>query len=106
MDTAGSPWERCYIKSYHDKLRDEFLNQESFFSLLEAEIRRENWRGDYNANSIHRSLNYRKPDKFGTCCKHPLFVPTLSYSEISRWHRPRLRHCDTHFSFEPFPPGI
>ena len=36
----GSPWEQCYIESFHDKLRDKFLNREIFYSLAEAEILR------------------------------------------------------------------
>ena len=36
--TPGSPWENAYIESLHDKLRDEFLNREIFYSLAEATI--------------------------------------------------------------------
>ena len=34
----GSPWEQPYVESFHDKLRDELLNREIFYSLKEAEV--------------------------------------------------------------------
>ena len=48
----GSPWEQCYIESFHDKLRDEFLNREIFYSLPEAKILLEGWRKEYNEPRI------------------------------------------------------
>jgi putative transposase len=92
----GSPWEQCYIESFHDKLRDEFLNREIFYSLAEAEIRLEDWRGEYNADRIHSSLDYRTPDEFAACCKPPLratpSTPTCSREEtpLNQNHRPNL----------------
>ena len=34
----GSPWEQCYVESFHDKLRDELLNREVFHNLQEAKV--------------------------------------------------------------------
>ena len=33
----GSPWENGYIESFNDRLRDELLNGEIFYSLKEAQ---------------------------------------------------------------------
>jgi hypothetical protein len=44
----GAPWEQAYIESFHDKLRDECLNREVFYSLLEAKLILEQWRIEYN----------------------------------------------------------
>ena len=41
----GSPWENGYCESFNSKLRDEFLNGEIFYSLKEAQILTERWRG-------------------------------------------------------------
>ncbi len=34
----GSPWENRYIESFNGKLRDELLNREVFYTLVEAKI--------------------------------------------------------------------
>jgi transposase InsO family protein len=34
----GSPWENGYIESFNGKLRDELLNREVFYTLVEAKI--------------------------------------------------------------------
>lgn len=34
----GSPWENGYCESFNGKLRDELLNGEIFYTLLEAEV--------------------------------------------------------------------
>ena len=68
----GSPWEQCYIESFHDKLRDEFLNREIFHSLAEAKILLEGWRKEYNEIRIHSSLGYQTPREFATFGKPPL----------------------------------
>ena len=42
-------------------LRDEYLNQEIFFSLKEAQIVIEQWRNQYNTIRPHSSIGYRPP---------------------------------------------
>ena len=59
----GSPWENGYCESFNGKLRDECLNQEIFYSLKEARVVIEQWRGQYNTVRPH------------------------SYSDIDRLHR-------------------
>ena len=34
----GSPWENGYVESFNARFRDELLNREIFYSLLEAQI--------------------------------------------------------------------
>ena len=57
----GSPWENGYIESFNGKLRDEFLNCETFTTLTEAKILIEQWRREYNQVRPHSSLGYRPP---------------------------------------------
>ncbi len=57
----GSPWENGYIESFNGKLRDELLNREVFYSLVEAKILIEQWRKEYNQIRPHSSLGYRPP---------------------------------------------
>jgi len=49
----GSPWENGYIESFNGKLRDELLNREVFYSLVEAKILIEQWRKEYNQIRPH-----------------------------------------------------
>jgi putative transposase len=57
----GSPWENGYIESFNGKMRDELLNREIFYTLLEAQVLIERWRKEYNHHRPHSSLGYRPP---------------------------------------------
>jgi len=57
----GSPWENGYIESFNGKLRDECLNGELFYTLLEARVLIERWRQTYNHLRPHSALGYRPP---------------------------------------------
>jgi len=57
----GCPWENGYVESFNGKLRDELLNREIFFTLIEAEVLLERWRIHYNTKRPHSSLGYRPP---------------------------------------------
>ncbi len=57
----GSPWENGYNESFNGKLRDELLNLEIFYSLIEAKVLIEKWRFEYNYIRPHSSLGYRPP---------------------------------------------
>ena len=57
----GSPWENGYVESFNGKMRDQFLNGEIFYSLLEAKVLIEAWRRHYNEVRPHSSLAGRTP---------------------------------------------
>ena len=57
----GSPWENGYAESFNGKLRDELLNGEIFYTLLEAKVLIEHWRQEYNWIRPHSALGYRPP---------------------------------------------
>jgi hypothetical protein len=57
----GSPWENGYKESFNEKLRDELLNGEIFYTLKEAKILIERWRQEYNTVRPHSALGYRLP---------------------------------------------
>jgi len=57
----GSPWENGYVESFNGKLRDELLNGEIFYTLLEAKVLVERWRVHYNRVRPHSALGYRPP---------------------------------------------
>ncbi len=57
----GSPWENGYVESFNGKFRDEFLNGEMFYTLMEAKILIERWRRIYNGLRPHSALGYRPP---------------------------------------------
>jgi transposase InsO family protein len=50
-----------YCESFNNKLRDEFLNGEIFYSLKEIQVLAERWRVHYNTVRPHFSLGYRPP---------------------------------------------
>jgi len=57
----GSPWENGYVESFNGKFRDELLDREIFYTLLEAKVLIERWRDHYNRVRPHSSLGYRPP---------------------------------------------
>jgi len=60
----GEPWEQPFVESFHDKLRDEHLNRELYYSLREAEVLLESWRREYNEYRPHSSLDYLTPSEY------------------------------------------
>ena len=57
----GSPWENGYIESFNGKLRDELLDREVFYTLLEVRVLTEQYRQTFNRVRPHSSLGYRPP---------------------------------------------
>ena len=57
----GSPWENGSIERFNGKLRDELLDGEIFYTLLELRVLTERYRQTYNRVRPHRSLGYRPP---------------------------------------------
>ena len=57
----GSPWENGYVESFNGKLRDELLDREIFYTLLEAKVLIERWREHYNRIRPHSALGYLPP---------------------------------------------
>jgi putative transposase len=67
----GSPWQNAYIESFNSRLRDEFLNGETFGSLKEAQVLAERHRLEYNHHRPHSGLGYRTPAAFAATCIPP-----------------------------------
>ena len=57
----GAPWENGYVESFNGKLRDELLDLEVFYTLLEVQVLAEEYRQTYNLVRPHSSLGYRPP---------------------------------------------
>ena len=60
----GSPWQNGTVESFHDKLRDEYLQLETFATVAEARVLLDQWRVDYNEYRPHSSLDYLTPSEF------------------------------------------
>jgi putative transposase len=60
----GSPWENPYSETFNSRFRDEFLNRESFASVLEAKVLGKEYRQDYNHHRPHSALDYQTPEEF------------------------------------------
>jgi putative transposase len=60
----GSPWQNGHVDSFHNRLRDECLNQEIFLSVTEARVVIEEWRRFYNRVHPHSGLGFQSPDAF------------------------------------------
>ena len=60
----GSPWQNGHVESFHNRLRDECLNQKLFLSVTEARVVIEEWRRFYNRVHPHSRLGFQSPDQF------------------------------------------
>jgi len=60
----GKPQQNGFVESFNGKFRDECLNEELFYDLIDVQTKIEAWRIDYNENRPHRSLNQRTPAEF------------------------------------------
>ena len=69
---SGSPWQNPYGESFNASLRRECLNRELFHGLLEARVKTESWRGQYNTHRPHSSLGYLTPEQFRDGVRIPL----------------------------------
>ena len=58
----GKPMQNAFVESFNGRLRDEFLNQTLFTSLMQARLALEDWRRDYNMCGLIRgSAGLRPP---------------------------------------------
>ena len=57
----GSPWVNGYCESFNGKMKYQLLDEEIFFTLLEAQIIIERWRRHYNEVRPNSSLKGRPP---------------------------------------------
>lgn len=60
----GKPTDNPFVESFHDKLRDECLDEHYFSTLFEARAIIEDWRIEFNTYRPHRSLQGLTPEEF------------------------------------------
>jgi len=60
----GKPTDNPFVESFHDKFRDECLDDHYFSTLFEARAIIEEWRIEFNTFRPHRSLNGLTPEEF------------------------------------------
>lgn len=57
----GKPVQNAFIESFNGRLRDEFLNETLFTSLMQARLALEEWRRDYNTVRPHSGIGWLTP---------------------------------------------
>ena len=78
----GRPVQNGYIESFNGRLRDECLNGEVFFNLVDAREKIERWRSDYNQNRPHSALGDRTPAEFVSAVEcRPFVFPIVNKAE-------------------------
>ncbi len=70
----GSPWQNAHVESFHNRLRDECLNQEIFLSVTEARVVIEEWRRFYNRVHSHSRLGFQSPDEYARRGSQPKLI--------------------------------
>ena len=59
----GKPWQNGGNERFNGTLRDEWLKQEGWIAVQEAQVIIEQWRQAYNAERPHSSFGYRTPNE-------------------------------------------
>lgn len=59
-----SPWENPFAESFHSRVREEFLERETFGSVEEAQVLADAYRYWYNEERPHSALRYLTPAAF------------------------------------------
>jgi len=67
----GSPWQNGHVESFHNRLRDECLNQEMFLSVTEARVVIEEWRCFYNRVHPESRLGFKSPEDYARRSARP-----------------------------------
>ena len=57
----GKPMQNAFVESFNGRLRDEFLNETLFTSLIQARFALEDWRRDYNNIRPHSRIGWLAP---------------------------------------------
>lgn len=60
----GKPWQNSFAESFNNRLRDECLNMNEFWSIEHARVVLEAWRIEFNTEHPHSSLGYMTPAQF------------------------------------------
>jgi len=60
----GAQWENPFVESFNGRFRDECLNVEEFWDLIEAQVTVEQWRIEYNTFRPHSALGGLTPAEF------------------------------------------
>ena len=60
----GKPQQNAFVESFNGKFREQFLNENLFFSLDHARELVDEWRDLYNDFRPHRSLKGKTPKEF------------------------------------------
>ena len=53
--------QNAFVESFNGRLRDEFLNETLFTSLMQARLALEDWRRDYNNVRPHSRIGWLAP---------------------------------------------
>ena len=56
----GKPMQNAFVESFNGRLRDEFLNETLFTSLLQARLALEDWRRDYSSGHTRASAGWHR----------------------------------------------
>lgn len=57
----GKPTQNAFVESFNGRLRDEFLNETLFTSLMQTRLALEDWRRDYNTVRPHSRIGWLAP---------------------------------------------
>ena len=81
----GSPWQNGFAESFHSRLRDEFLERESFDDVRQAQEAGNLWRVEYNTQRPHSSLGYQTPEEYAAKCgtPHEPSIPRDAEAEVT-----------------------
>jgi hypothetical protein len=93
----GKPMQNAFVESFNGRLRDEFLNETLFMSLMQARLALEDWRRDYNHVRPHSRIGWLAPAAYAAklltairrrCCVPQWLRALARCSNCTKWQPP------------------
>ncbi|MBS6275846.1 transposase [uncultured Olegusella sp.] len=72
----GEPWHNGFVKSFHNRMRDELLDDNCIENLAHAQLLVDQWSRRYNNFHPHSSLGYLSPRQYAEQWKQQHTVNT------------------------------
>lgn len=78
----GKPTQNAHVESFHGRLRDECLNVNWFWNLIDARNKITAWRTEYNWQRPHSALDYLTPQEFAERAASPSAASNTTRADL------------------------
>lgn len=88
----GRPSDNGFCESFYNRVRQELLNPNWFYSIDQVRVEANAWRVDYNAFHPHNSLGNLTPEEFARLARNTNREAVVSRDAVARFSGTRPTH--------------